>query len=95
MEKILPVIKKDWVAFCVKIGFNKNTLTLAKNKRVINPLWQILRYWTETVETSRADPSKILYKGLSKVNKSLKKDLLKWIERDLEKYNIQGIVDCL
>lgn len=95
MEKILPVIKKDWVAFCVKIGFNKNTVTLAKNKRVINPLWQILRFWTETVETSRADPSKILYKGLSKVNKSLKRDLLEWIVRDSEKNNIQGIVDCL
>ncbi|VDH99488.1 Hypothetical predicted protein [Mytilus galloprovincialis] len=92
VEKILPVIKKDWVAFCVKIGFNKNTVTLAKNKRVINPLWQILRFWTETVETSRADPSKILYKGLSKVNKSLKRDLLEWIVRDSEKNNIQEII---
>lgn len=83
------------MAFCVKIGFKKNTLSLAKHKIVVNPFWQILRYWTETIENSSADPSKILYKSLSKVNKNLKRDLLEWIERDTEKYNIQGIVDCL
>ncbi|XP_063411013.1 uncharacterized protein LOC134693963 [Mytilus trossulus] len=95
VEKILPVNKKDWVAFCVKIGFNKNTLSLAKHKIVVNPFWQILRYWTEKIEKSSADPSKILYKSLSKVNKSLKRDLLEWIVRDTEKYNIQEIKEYL
>ncbi|CAC5416398.1 RHOB [Mytilus coruscus] len=49
----------------------------------------------ETVERSRADPSKILYKGLSKVNKSLKRDLLEWIVRDSEKVNIKEIKEYL
>lgn len=92
VEKILPGIKKNWEAFCLKIGYNKNTLKLPKKRRVINPFWQILRYWTETVETSVADPSTILYKGLSKVNKSLKGDLLEWIVHDSVKSIRGGIV---
>ncbi|CAG2236534.1 unnamed protein product [Mytilus edulis] len=95
VEKILPVNKKDWEAFCVKIGFNKNTLSLAKHKIVVNPFWQILRYWTETIEKSSADPSRYFTKSLSKVNKSLKRDLLEWIVRDTEKYNIQEIKEYL
>lgn len=96
VDKILPAIKKDWpwVAFGVYIGYNKDTLKLARDQRLINPFWQVLRYWTETVEKccGWTDHLKILYKGLSKVNKSLKRDLLEWIVRDSQKFNIQGLL---
>lgn len=94
VDKILPAIKKDWVAFGVYIGYNKDTLKLARYQRLINPFWQVLRHWTETVEEYcfYADHLKILYKGLSKVNKSLKRDLLEWIVRDSQKFNIQGLL---
>lgn len=94
VEKILPAFKKDWVTFCVKIGYNKNTLKIPKNGSVVNPFWQILRYWTEAVERSDEDPLKILYKSLSKVNKSLQSDMLEWIVPDILKCIKEGIVYC-
>lgn len=42
VDKILPAIKKDWVAFGVYIGYNKNTLKLARDQRRINSFWQVL-----------------------------------------------------
>lgn len=72
---------------------------------VKNPASQILRYWIEKVEFHHSysseeqcnelyqlNPLKILYKGLSKVNKSLGKDLLKWILKESEEIDIAGIV---
>lgn len=93
VDKIFPAIEKHWVAFGVYIGYNKDTLKLARDQRVINPFLQVLRYWTETAEKTNhyADTLKILYKGLSKVNKSLKRDLLVWIVRNSQKCNIQGL----
>lgn len=93
VDKIFPAIEKHWVAFGVYIGYNKDTLKLARDQRVINPFLQVLRYWTETAEITNhyADTLKILYKGLSKVNKSLKRDLLEWIVRNSQKCNIQGL----
>ncbi|XP_076115645.1 uncharacterized protein LOC143083262 [Mytilus galloprovincialis] len=97
VDKILPAIKKDWVAFGVFIGYNKDTLKLARYQRLINPIWQVLRHWTETIAEYYiyTDHIKILYKGLSKVNKSLKRDLLEWIVRDSQKFNIQEIKEYL
>lgn len=98
VDRIVPTIKKDWVTFGVYIGYDKNTLKLPKDKRVNNPVWQILRNWTETVEYLDVDPLKILYKALSKVNKSLQRDLLKLIlhESDIHEFNkymIKGNVE--
>ncbi|CAC5366954.1 unnamed protein product [Mytilus coruscus] len=58
---------------------------------VKNPFWQILRHWVEAIEYLHIDPSKILYKGLRKVNKILKRDLLKWMMRDSQKINIKEV----
>lgn len=93
-DKIFPAIKKDWETFGVHIGYEKNTLKDKKFKMVKNPFWQILRYWVEVIENLHIDPTKILYKGLRKVSKRLKRDLLKWLMRDLEKISIKGIVYC-
>lgn len=89
---------KDWVTFGVYLGYDKNILKLAKDKRVHNPFWQILRNWTETVEYLNVDPFKILYNALSKVNNSLKRDLLGLIVRKINEFNIisvKGIVTYL
>lgn len=98
VDRIVPTIKKDWDTFGVYIGYDKNILKLAKEKRVKNPFWQILRNWTEKVEYMEVDPLKILYQALSKVNKSLKRDLMELIVRDTHLISIQrikGIVDRL
>ncbi|XP_071121311.1 uncharacterized protein [Mytilus edulis] len=89
VDRIVPTIKKDWDTFGVYIGYDKKNLKLAKEKRVKNPFWQILRNWTETVEYMEVDPLKILYQALSKVNKSLKRDLMELIVRDTHLISIQ------
>lgn len=91
VDRIVPEIKKEWDTFGVYIGYDKNILKLAKEKRVKNPFWQILRNWTETVEHMDVDPLKILYQALSKVNKTLKRDLMELIVRNIHVISIQMI----
>ncbi|VDI47317.1 Hypothetical predicted protein [Mytilus galloprovincialis] len=94
-DRIFPAIKKDWVAFSVYIGYSKDILKLARDQRLINPFWQVLRFWTETVQVTRTyvDPLKILYKGLSKTNNSLKRDMLEWIVQNSKEFTIQDHAD--